>query len=179
MHYWKTALLTLMIFALGGVAGGLVTAKIIHGKIERVETTRIGPQVMNGDWILKNIGVMEHMVKLTPDQVQKIRGIMRQAQQEVFRAREEWQEKASGLSEQNGPEVRRAREESQLKSRRAVVKTDNTIRELLTEEQKPLFEEFIKKRRSMIQNRAQNGALLPRPGERPLDRPPLPPRAPQ
>ncbi len=45
MHYWKTALLTLVIFALGGVAGGLVTAKIIHGKIERVEITHIGPQL--------------------------------------------------------------------------------------------------------------------------------------
>ena len=178
MHHWKTALLTLVIFALGGVAGSLVTAKIIHGKIEHVERTRPGPEIYQGEYIPHTLGVMERMVKLLPEQVQKIRVIMREAQQETLRVRAEWQEKASALSEQNGREIMRAREEWRLKSRRIVERSDESIRELLTAEQKPLFGEFLKKRRNMMQNRFQNGPL-PRPGDRPpLDKPPLPPRAP-
>ena len=38
-----------------------------------------------------------------------------------------------------------------------------------------LFEEFIKKRRGIIQNRLRNGALPPRPGDRSGERPALPP----
>src|SRR5687767_2690519 len=185
MHYWKTALLTLVIFGLGGVAGALVTAKIIHGKIERVETTRTGPQqFMGGNTIPQVIGVMERMVKLRPDQILKVRGIMRQAQQETLRARAEWQDKVAALTEENAPEIRRAGEEWRIRSRRIVERSDDAIRELLTAEQKPLFDEFLKKRRSMFQNRMQNGGMPPRPGERPplgdrppLDRPQLPPRA--
>lgn len=176
MHYWKTAFLTLVIFGLGGVAGSLVTAKVIHGKIERVEETHIGTQLMGGDWIAQNIGVMERMVKLMPEQVQKIRNIMRQAQQEALRARGEWQEKAAGLSEQNGLEIRRLREEWMLRTRRSVERADKEIRELLKEDQKPLFDEYLRKRRNLLQNRVQNGGLPPRPGDRaPLSpRPPLP-----
>ncbi len=172
MHHWKTAFLTLVIFGLGGIAGGLLTAKIIRGKIEYVEKTRAGPEIAHGEWILQSIGVMEHMVKLQPEQVQKVRSIMRKAQQESLRARSVWQEKAAELTGQNGPEIRRLREEWQIKTRRGVEAADNAIRELLTEEQKPLFEEFIKKRRGVIQNRLRNGGPPPRPG----DRPPLPPR---
>ncbi len=176
MQYWKTAILTLGIFGLGGVAGSLVTAKVIHGKIERVEATHIGPQLMGGDWIAQNLGAMERMVKLTPEQVQKVRGIMRQAQQEALRARGEWQEKAAGLSEQNGPEIRRLREEAMLRTRRSVERADGEIRELLKEDQKPLFDEYLRKRRNLLQNRVQNGGPPPRPGDRPLlvPRPPLP-----
>ncbi len=174
MQYWKTAVITLVIFGLGGVAGSLVTAKVIHGKIERVETSQVGPQLMGGDWIAQNIGVMERMVKLMPEQVQKVRGIMRQAQQEALRVRGEWHEKAAGLSEQNGPEIRRLREESMLRTRRSVESADGQIRELLKEDQKPLFDEFLKKRRSLFQNRVQNGGPPPRLG----DRSPLLPRAP-
>ena len=176
MHYWKTAFLTLVIFGLGGIAGGLITAKIIRGKIEYVEKTHPGPEIAHGEWIPQSIGVMERMVKLQPEQVQRIRVIMRKAQQESLRARAVWQDKAAELNEQNGPEIRRLREEWQIKTRRGVEAADNAIRELLTEEQKPLFEEFIKMRRGMIQNRLRNGGLPPRAGERPGDRPALPPQ---
>ena len=183
MHYWKTAILTLVIFGLGGVAGGLITAKLIHARIEHVETTRIGPQMLGGN-IPQIIGVMERMLKLRPEQVQEIRGILRQAQQETLTARAEWQEKVAALSEEHSGEIMRAGEEWRILSRRIVERADIATRELLTAEQKPLFEEFLKKRRNMLQNRMQNGGQPMRPGDRPplgdrpaLERPPFPPRA--
>lgn len=184
MQHWKTAFLTLVIFGLGGVAGALITANIIHGKIERVETTRIGPEFMGGNMIPQTIGVMERMLELKPEQVKKIRDIMRQAQQESLRARAEWQDKVAGLSEEHSQEIKRAAEEWHIRSRRIVERADEATREVLTAGQKPLFEEFLKKRRNMLQNRMQNGGQSPRPGDRPPlgdrpqpDRPPLPPRA--
>ncbi len=106
----------------------------------------------------------------------KVRAILRKAQQESLRARAVWQDKAAELNEQSGPEIRQLREDWQIKTRRGVETADKAIRELLTEEQKPLFEEFVKKRRSIIQNRLRNGGLPPRAGERPGDRPALPPQ---
>ena len=55
MQHWKTAFLTLLIFGLGGVAGGMVTAEIIKRKIEVVRQTTPGPEVVAPDWIPQTV----------------------------------------------------------------------------------------------------------------------------
>lgn len=158
MHYWKTALLTLLIFGLGGVAGGLITAQVIKGRIEHVRLTTPGPEVAGLDWIPQMLPAMRHQLNLTPEQVEKVRNIMFRTQKEIQRAREEWR----------------------LKSRNAIARSDEAIVEILSDEQKSRFEEFKRKRRSMFQQRGQNGPPL-RPGDRMDMRrenlPPLPPKA--
>jgi|GEM_PF-670447 len=172
MHYWKTAFLTLLIFGLGGVAGGLITAQVIKGKIERVQISTLGPETARPEFIPQYLGALQRQMNLTPDQVQRIREIMMRSQRETARAREEFR----------------------LRSRSIIERADQAIMEILTDEQKTQFEEFRKKRRTMFQNqqRPQNG-LPPlrqgdrpgdrmgdgpggRPGIRPQDRPPLPGR---
>ena len=173
MQHWKTAFLTLLIFGLGGVAGGLITAQVIRGKIEHVKLTTPGREVIGPEWIPQHLGAMQRQVNLTPEQVEKVREIMSRTQREIVRARED---------------VR-------LRSRDAMERADQAIMEILTGEQKSQFLEFKKWRRAMFQNqqRPPNGMPPPRPGDRlgdgpggrpgnrPLDRPPpgRPPQAPQ
>lgn len=179
MHSWKTALITLVIFGLGGLAGTLITARVIKSKIERVEVTRPVPGMFEGEWIPQTIRVMEKQLHLSPEQTGRIRGIMLRAQQETFRLRVEWQQNAAGHEDPNSPELLRARNEWRITSRKVIARSDEEVAALLAKEQLPLFEEFKRKRGSLMQNRPNGGP--PRqgkpPGDRPLiERPPLPPR---
>src|SRR5687767_11685093 len=90
MHYWKTAFLTLVIFGLGGVAGGLITAQVIKGKIEHVRVSTPGREIVGPEWIGKNLGVMQRQLNLTPDQVRHVREIMMRSQREIVLARDEF-----------------------------------------------------------------------------------------
>ena len=87
MHYWKTAFLTLLIFGLGGVAGSLITAQVIKGKIERVQISTLGPETARPEFIPQYLGALQRQMNLTPDQVQRIREILMRSQRETARAR--------------------------------------------------------------------------------------------
>ena len=143
MHYWKTALLTLIIFGLGGIAGSLITARVIRTKIEAVKHTQAGPEAVAPEWIPQNLGAMERHVNLAGEQVSSIRETLTGAQKEILRARDEYR----------------------INSRKVLARADEAILALLKPEQREKFEEFKKKRRGMIQQRLQNG-LFPRAGER-------------
>jgi hypothetical protein len=144
MQYWKTAFLTLLIFGLGGVAGGLVTAQVIKRKIEVVRQTTPGPDVVAPEWIPQTVQVMRRQLNLRPDQVERARDIMLSSQREIVRQREEFR----------------------LHSRNAIARADDAIYEILSDEQKPLFEEFKQRRAAKWKQRLQNDLPV-----RPLDRP--------
>lgn len=159
MQHWKTAFLTLVIFGLGGVGGGLVTAQIIKRKIEVVNQSTPGPEVIRPEWIPQTVQVMRRQLNLTPEQVEQVRDIMIPAQREMVRQREEFR----------------------LRTRNAMARADEAVFQLLTEEQKPLFEEFKKNRALRMKQRFPNGQP-PRPGDRPEPRrenPPFGPNRPQ
>jgi hypothetical protein len=173
MYSWKAALMTLVIFGLGGLAGSLITAQVIKTKIEQVKTSAVFPDVHDGDFPARMAHVMEVQVKLTPEQVKRVRSILRDTQLEVNRLNGEWQQRVVDL-EPGSKELIAARNEWRLKSRRVFVRMDDTVRGLLTVEQRPLFEEFIRKRRALFQQ--NRGGPPPRPGDRMPERP-VPPRA--
>ncbi|HEX2746442.1 MAG TPA: hypothetical protein VHM91_00475, partial [Verrucomicrobiales bacterium] len=116
----------------------------IKRKIEVVRQTTPGPEVVAPDWIPQTVQVMRRQVKLTPEQMDRVREIMKEAQREIVHQREEFR----------------------LHSRRAMEHADDAIHQLLTPEQKPLFEEFKRNRANNIRQRLQNG-LPPRPADRP------------
>lgn len=171
MHYWKTALLTLVIFGLGGLAGSLITAHVIKFRIEKVEATQPIAGFEQGDFIPRMMHVMEKQLNLQPAQIGRARDIMKRAQQEILRLNGDWRQKASELPPLS-PELLSARNEWRLKCRDVIKKSDEAIRGLLLPEQFSLFEEFLRKRRTLFTpNRPVNGQP-PRLGDR------LPLRAP-
>ena len=172
MHYWKTALFTLLIFALGGLAGSLITAQVIKTRIERVEVTRPLPGMHDEEFVPLMMRVMEKQLQLTAEQTTKARDIMRQAQRDMMRLNGEWRLKAAEL-EPGSPALLVARNEWRIRSRKAMAASDDAIRGLLTPAQLPSFEEYLHKRRTLMQERPGNAPL------RPADRPPLPPRGPR
>lgn len=167
MHSWKTALITLAIFALGGMAGSLITAQVIKGKIERVEVTRPTPDIYEGPWPAMMVRAMEKQVQLTPEQSAKVRDIMRHTQQEVIRLRTEWQQNTARHEDPGSPEPLRLRDRWRLETRRTVMRSDEQIAALLTSEQVPRFEEFKRQRIKLQFNRGQNGPNAPNGQPRP------------
>lgn len=143
MHHWKTAFLTLLIFGLGGLAGGLVTARVIKAKIEAAKQAPTPQEAAAPDWIPQTLGIMERHLDLSPSQVQKAREIMIRTQQDILRSRDEWRQS----------------------SRSALARADEAVRNVLRDDQRTRFEEFKKKRRAFLQQRAQNPA-----SGRPLER---------
>jgi len=143
MHHWKTAILTLVIFGLGSIAGGLVTARVIRAKIEAVKQTQAGPESTMPDWIPQSIALMERHLNLSPAQAKDIRDTMLRAQKEILHAREDWR----------------------LTSRGAMARADDAVLALLNPEQKEKFGDYKKKRRQLLQQRLQ-GSTPARPGER-------------
>ena len=116
MHYWKTALLTLVIFALGGLAGSLVTAHVIKSRIEKVEATQPIAGIEQGDFVPRMMHIMEKQLNLQQAQTGRARDIMKRAQQEILRLNGDWRQKASELQPLS-PELLASRNEWRLKSR--------------------------------------------------------------
>lgn len=168
MYSWKTALITLVIFGLGGLAGSLITARVIKNKIEQVQTTFAPPDIVSPDYPARVVQVMEAQLQLSPEQVKRARVIVRQAQQEVQRLNGEWQQKVADL-DLNSRELVAARQEWRLKSRQVFIRADQSILDILRQDQYKLFEEYVKRRRALMQkNRGPGG---PRPGDGPLPPP--------
>ena len=165
MHYWKTALLTLVIFALGGLAGSLVTAHVIKSRIEKVEATQPIAGIEQGDFVPRMMHIMEKQLNLQPAQIGRARDVMKRAQQEILRLNGDWRQKASELQPLS-PELLVSRNEWRLKSRDIITKSDAAIRGLLSPEQFPLFEEFLRKRRALFMPNRPDGGPPSRPGER-------------
>lgn len=165
MHSWKTALITLAIFALGGLAGSLITAQVIKGKIERVDGTRPTADMYEGPWPAMMVRAMEKQLQLTPEQSARVRDIMRRTQQEIIRLRSEWQQNTARHEDPGSPEPIRLRDRWRLETRRTVLRSDEQIAALLTSEQLPGFEEFKRQRSKAPFLRGQNNpprpALLP------------------
>src|SRR5262245_22820361 len=130
MNSWKTVLITLAIFGLGGLAGSLITAQVIKTKVEQVQATTPPPQIYEGDFLPRMAHVMEIQLKLTPEQVQAARAILRQAQQNLRKLNEEWQLKAEEM-DLGSPRLMAARTEWRIKSRRIFVQSDEDVRNLL------------------------------------------------
>ena len=143
MFSLKAILLTLSLFGLGGVAGGLMTARVIKARIEDAKAQPTSNDFIAADWIPASVMAMERQVNLTPEQAQRVREIMKHSQQEILRDRDDWRRR----------------------SRESIVRADRAIMELLNGPQKEQFEEFKKKRKALFMARQQNGGPM-RPGER-------------
>jgi Spy/CpxP family protein refolding chaperone len=143
MHTWKTALLTLLIFGLGAVAGGLVTSKLAHARIEKGRsqtTTRTVPlPPYEAEWNEAQLDVMQRQVGFSPDQRRQVADIFSKAQRELQSAREDWKNRMRELLQ----------------------RSDRALLGLLTPEQRPRFEEFRQKRRQYLQQRRQNNSAPP------------------
>ena len=156
-------MITLGIFGLGGLAGSLITARVIKSKIEQVQTiTAATTDWRDEGFPTRMVHEMEVRVKLSPDQVKQVRSILRRSQQEILRLNGEWQQKLAELEPGSGA-LLAARGEWRMKSRRAIVRSDESVREILTREQHPLFEEFLRWRRLSAQPARP---AVPRAGER-------------
>jgi Spy/CpxP family protein refolding chaperone len=156
VQHWKTAFLTLVIFGLGGVAGGMITARVIKSRIEQVKVTTPGGGVTGDAFVPNMLGVMQRQLNLTPEQTENVREIMLRTQREIVRSREE----------------------QRLKSRNIMERSDAAVMAILTDEQKAKYGEVKNRRAAILRPRPPNGLPPPRPGDRPGDPPRHPPHRP-
>lgn len=131
MHTWKTAILTLLIFGLGSLAGSLVTSRVIHARIQKdgvkpQQTAAMPP--LEAEWNAAQVEVMQRQVNLTPAQRREVVEIFSKAQREVQTMREDWKSRIRELLQG----------------------ADRKVLEQLTPEQRVKFEEFRQKRRQWI-----------------------------
>ena len=145
MHIWKTVILTLLIFGLGSVAGGLVTSRILHARIQKdglvkTPSSTPAPPPLEAEWNAAQIEVMQRQVNLPPGQRRQVVDIFGKAQVQVQSMREDWKSRIREILQQ----------------------ADRTVLELLSPEQRVKFEGFRQKRHQFWQRRQQGGPVRER-----------------
>ena len=130
MQNWKTAFLTLVIFALGSLAGTLVTARILKERMEQHAGTIEQPivpdvpfQQSKNPWPTRTLEGMARMIKPTTEQRVKIGKILHDVHEGNRKLRDDMQNLAT--------------------------QADREILEILTPEQKPEYEKYLNKRKSL------------------------------
>jgi hypothetical protein len=88
MQNWKTAVLTLAIFGLGALAGTLVTAQIIRGRLAVVRQVTPAPPGENQEWAAKMTDNLRKQVDLSPDQSREVSAILARTHEDIQRLRE-------------------------------------------------------------------------------------------
>src|SRR5271165_1605760 len=108
-----------LVFILGGAIGGAFGYTFAH----RSYAATLSPQLSEPERRAKRVGEMTREIGLSPDQSQKLDMIMAQAHAEMAKVREKSDTDIDALRE----------------------KARNETRALLTDEQKPKFEDFVQK----------------------------------
>jgi hypothetical protein len=115
---WQISLVLIVIFAAGGVSGGLVAYHIA-----RRDTMRLPPPP--DVWVARDIQHFGRKLALTPQQQELIKPIVRVNVQELIKLRRQ----------------------SMRSTRDILERLENEIMAVLTPEQKAHFQEFVQKRR--------------------------------
>lgn len=135
MKTLKTAIITLLIFGLGSVAGGLVNSKVTHARIEKEGLPRPpAPAALpEAEWNAAQVEVMQRQLQLSPEQRGRIVEIFKRTQGDAQAMREEWKTRMRDMLQH----------------------ADRSVVEVLSPEQRGKFEEFRQKRRQFLQRRQQ------------------------
>lgn len=134
LRHWKVILSMVAIFAVGVVTGGLLIIKI-----GRQISYRNSPE----GWVPLAFSDYKHRLKLTPEQVQKIKPIMDQA----------------------GQDIRAARNSSTQEFMQIIRRANDDITPILTPEQQKIFDEMKAQARERWKARIQQPR--PKPSEKP------------
>jgi hypothetical protein len=115
----KAAIWLALVFVLGMATGGLFGYNLAH----RSYAATKAPDQSEADRRAKKVTEMTQKIGLTPDQAQKVDGLIGEAQREI-----------RGIRDQGEAQVDEVR-----------TKTRDAIRAFLSEEQKPKFEDYVQR----------------------------------
>jgi hypothetical protein len=126
MQNWKTAVLTLAIFALGALAGSLVSAQVFRGRLAGARKTSPAPPPESREWPQRVSDAVRQQVGLADTQSAAVSSILSRTYEDVQSMRERWRREL----------------------RQRMIESDRAIEKQLTEAQRKPWEEFRKRRRS-------------------------------
>ena len=126
MQNWKTAVLTLAIFGLGALAGTLVTAQIIRGRLAVVRQVTPAPPAENQEWAAKMTDNLRKQVDLSPDQSREVSTILARTHEDIQRLREKLRKDL----------------------RQRMIESDRAIERQLADPQRKRWEEIRRRRRN-------------------------------
>ena len=115
----KAAIWLLLVFVLGAATGGVFGYSLARRSYAAMRT----PLQSDAERRAKKVAEMTQEIGLTPDQVQKVDGLITEAQREV-----------RGIHDQSDAQVDAVR-----------TKTRDAIRSFLTAEQRPKFEDYVQR----------------------------------
>jgi len=115
----KAAIWLLLVFVFGAATGGVFGYSLAHRSYAAMKT----PLQSDAERRAKKVAEMTQEIGLTPDQAQKVDGLIAEAQREV-----------RGIHDQGDAQVNAVR-----------TKARDAIRSFLTAEQKPKFEEYVQR----------------------------------
>jgi len=142
---WQICVVLIVIFAAGGVSGGLVAYHIARHDAARLPPP---PDV----WVARDIQHFGRALALTPQQQELIKPIVRV----------------------NVEELVKLRRQSMRSTRDILERLENEITAVLTTEQKAQFQEFVQKRREAWRKMQELRGAVPRPGREHPPGPPPP-----
>ena len=128
----KAALWVGVVFLLGAALGGLLGYVFAHRPVNAAN-----PPLSEPERRARRVEQFTREMSLTPQQAQQLDGILLQ-----------WHSESQAIRDQSEAQIARIRE-----------KTRSQVRGILTPEQLPKFEEFVKRR---DEERKRNGLPLPR-----------------
>ncbi len=114
----KATIWLILVFLLGAATGGVFGYNLAHRSYAATK-----PAQSDAERRAKKVTEMTQEMGLTPDQAQKVEGLIAEAQREV-----------RGIRDQSDAQVDAVR-----------AKTRDAIRSFLTPEQKPKFEEYVQR----------------------------------
>jgi hypothetical protein len=115
----KAAIWLLLVFVLGTATGGLFGYNLAH----RSYAATKAPMQSDAERRAKKVAEMTQEIGLSPDQAQKVEGLISEAQREI-----------RGIHDQSDAQVDAVR-----------MKTREAIRSFLSEAQKPKFEDYVQR----------------------------------
>jgi|688.fasta_scaffold381958_2 hypothetical protein len=126
MQNWKTAVLTLAIFALGALAGSLVSAQVFRGRLAGARKTTPAPPPESREWPQRVSDSVRQQVGLSEPQSTAVSSILSRTYEDVQSMRERWRREL----------------------RQRMIESDRAIEKQLTDAQRKPWEDFRKRRRS-------------------------------
>ena len=115
----KATIWLVLVFALGAATGGVFGYNLAH----RSYAATKAPAQSDAERRVKKVAEMTQEIGLTPDQAQKVDGLIEEAQREI-----------RGIHDQSDAQVDAVR-----------MKTRDAMRAFLTPEQKPKFEDYVQR----------------------------------
>lgn len=139
MQNWKTAVLTLAIFALGALAGSLVSAQVFRGRLAGARKSTPPPPPESREWPRRVADAVRQQVDLSEPQSTAVSGILSRTYEDVQSMRERWRREL----------------------RQRMIESDRAVEKQLTDAQRKPWEDFRNRRRSDFFNQRPQS---PRPG---------------